>query len=91
MARFWRHEFRFMRMMSSAPSAETNIERPMMAGVFGITTDEMLEVPHALMGTLDEMAADIEARRERWGFSYHVVQQDAMETLAPVVARLAGT
>jgi hypothetical protein len=43
------------------------------------------------MGTLDEMAADLEARRDRWGFSYHVVQQDAMETLAPVVARLAGT
>ena len=63
----------------------------MMAGVFGITPDEMLEVPHALMGTIDEMAADLEARRERWGFSYHVVQQDAMETLAPVVARLAGT
>ena len=63
----------------------------MMAGVFGITPEEMLEVPHALMGSVDEMVEDLEARRDRWGFSYHVVQQDAMETIAPVVARLAGS
>ena len=43
------------------------------------------------MGSVDEMVEDLEARRDRWGFSYHVVQQDAMETIAPVVARLAGS
>jgi probable F420-dependent oxidoreductase len=63
----------------------------MMAGLFGISPAEVLEVPHALMGTVDEMVDDLEARRDRWGFSYHVVQQDAMDAIAPVVARLAGT
>ena len=63
----------------------------MMAGLFRITPEEMLEVPHALMGTVDEMAADLEVRRDRWGFSYVVVQQDAMTTMAPLVARLTGS
>jgi probable F420-dependent oxidoreductase len=62
----------------------------MMAGLFGVTPGQMAEIPHALMGTVDEMCADLEARRERWGFSYFVVQHDALDTLAPVVARLAG-
>ena len=31
------------------------------------------------------------AARERWGFSYYVVQAPAMEAIAPVVAELAGT
>jgi hypothetical protein len=30
-------------------------------------------------------------KAEDLGYSYNVVQQDAMATLAPVVARLAGT
>ena len=41
----------------------------MMAGVFGITPDEMLEVPHALDRHGRRDGGDIEARRDRWGFS----------------------
>ena len=63
----------------------------MMSGLFGISPEEVLEVPHALIGTVDEMCADLEARRDRWGFSYFVVQHDAMDPLAPIVARLTGT
>jgi hypothetical protein len=37
------------------------------------------------------MIEALEARRDRWGFSYIVVQGDAMEAFAPVVARLNGT
>lgn len=62
----------------------------MMAGVFGIPPEEVRQVPHALIGTVEEMCDLLEARRERWGLSYIVVQGDAMDTLAPVVARLAG-
>ena len=51
---------------------------------------EMLEVPHALMGTVDEMCEDLEARRDRWGFSYVVAQHDAIDAFAPVIARMAG-
>jgi hypothetical protein len=31
------------------------------------------------------------ARRERYGVSYYVVLDQAMEQVAPIVARLAGT
>jgi hypothetical protein len=44
-----------------------------------------------LVGTEDEITERLEQRRDRWGFSYHVVQAEAALTLAPVVARLAGT
>jgi hypothetical protein len=37
------------------------------------------------------MCEELEWRRERWGFSYIICQRDAMDALAPVVAKLAGT
>jgi probable F420-dependent oxidoreductase len=62
----------------------------MMGQMFGLDAAGALEVPHALIGTVDEIVETIEARRDRWGFSYWVVQGDAMDAFAPVVARLAG-
>lgn len=58
---------------------------------FGISAREALETPHALAGTVDEMCDDVLARRERWGISYIGVSVDAVEAMAPVVARLAGS
>jgi len=40
---------------------------------------------------VEEICADVEARRERWDLSYVVVQGDSFEAFAPVVAKLAGT
>jgi probable F420-dependent oxidoreductase len=60
------------------------------APMFGLSAEEALEVPNALVGTVDEMCRDIEARRERWALSYYVVGEAVMEQLAPVVERLAG-
>lgn len=62
----------------------------MMAPLFGIAPEEVADYPHALIGTEDEICADLEARRERWGFSYVVVQADSFDTFAPIVARMAG-
>ncbi len=65
----------------------------MVAPGFGLTPEqasEALESPMALVGTEDEIAERLEQRRDRWGFSYFVVQNEAAETLAPIVARLAG-
>jgi probable F420-dependent oxidoreductase len=58
--------------------------------MFGLTPDEALDVPFALVGTVDEICEQLEARRERWKTSYIVVQGGAMDDLAPVVERLAG-
>ena len=58
--------------------------------LFGIAPADLLEFPHALVGTVDEICESIEQRRERWDASYIVVQHDAMEAMAPVVAKLSG-
>jgi probable F420-dependent oxidoreductase len=63
----------------------------MMGNMFGLDAAGALEVPHALIGTIDEIVETLQARRDRWGMSYVVVQGDAMEAFAPVVAQLAGT
>jgi probable F420-dependent oxidoreductase len=62
-----------------------------MAPGFGLTPEQALASPFALVGTVDEICEDLVARRERWGFSYVAVGPEVMGDLAPVVARLAGT
>ncbi|MDH3752455.1 MAG: TIGR03621 family F420-dependent LLM class oxidoreductase [Acidimicrobiia bacterium] len=57
----------------------------------GIEPDEAIESPHALVGTVDECVETLQMWRERWGISYIGWGADACETMAPVVARLAGT
>jgi hypothetical protein len=44
-----------------------------------------------LAGTVDELCDTLVERRERWGLSYVSVAPQAIDTFAPVVARLAGT
>jgi hypothetical protein len=55
-----------------------------------LTAEEILESPYVLIGTVDEMVEALHARRERWGLSYFVTFDPLLETLAPIVARLAG-
>ena len=62
-----------------------------LAGGFGLTADEALETPYALVGTVEEVCETLIARRERWGFSYIAFGPEVMEDFAPVVARLSGT
>ena len=61
-----------------------------MAPALGIDPDDALHIPLALIGTLDQMAEELEWRREEYGISYFSVESDAWESLVPVVARLAG-
>ena len=60
------------------------------AGV-GLTPEQGLASPLALVGSPAQIADDLRERRERYGFSYIVVGQDQCEAFAPVVAELAGT
>jgi probable F420-dependent oxidoreductase len=62
-----------------------------LAAGFGLTPEAALGSPHQLVGTVDEICEDLVARRERWGISYIGVSLDAMDAMAPVVARLTGT
>jgi len=61
-----------------------------LAGAFEVTTEEILEVPYAWFGSVEQICEKLEAARERWGVSYFVLQGN-VDDMAPVVARLAGT
>jgi probable F420-dependent oxidoreductase len=62
-----------------------------MAPTFGIDPSDALHVPLALIGTLDQMTEELRWRREEYGISYFSIEADCWESLAPVVAELAGT
>ena len=63
----------------------------MLAAGFGISPEEGLASPLAMVGTVEQIADDLRTRRERFGVSYIVVGADEFEAFAPVVAELAGT
>jgi probable F420-dependent oxidoreductase len=54
----------------------------------GLSVEEILQTPFLLFGTVDEMAAQIAANRERYGFSYYSVHAPFAEEFAPVIERL---
>jgi probable F420-dependent oxidoreductase len=53
-----------------------------------LTVDDALESPFLLIGTVDEIAAQLRGSRERWGYSYITVHQPYMRTFGPVISRL---
>lgn len=63
----------------------------MLAQFTGAPAEMIRESPFALVGPADKLIDDLQARRERWGFSYVIVGQEDIEPFAPVVAALAGT
>ena len=63
----------------------------MLAGVLGLTPEDLHASPYTLIGNPQEIADDLRSYRERWGISYFSVMADTMEAFAPVVAELAGT
>lgn len=58
---------------------------------FGLPPEVVLQAPYFQIGTVDQIAENLQGLRERWGISYIAFQQDATAAMAPVVARLAGT
>jgi probable F420-dependent oxidoreductase len=61
-----------------------------LATALGFEVDEILATPFALIGSPAQLAADLVARRERWGFSYVIVGAEDTDAFAPVVAELTG-
>jgi probable F420-dependent oxidoreductase len=62
-----------------------------MAPHFGIDVKDALHVPGVLLGTLDEMAEELEWRRAEYGITYWSIESDSWEDLGPIVSKLAGT
>jgi probable F420-dependent oxidoreductase len=61
-----------------------------IASAFGVDTDIALETPAVLVGTVDEIADEVQRRRDRWQMSYIVVDENFTDAVAPVVAQLSG-
>ncbi len=61
-----------------------------LAPMFSMTPAEAAQTPVALVGTVEQIADTLEARRARWGFSYIVVHEAELDVFAPVVSRLTG-
>jgi probable F420-dependent oxidoreductase len=57
----------------------------------GVTHEQVLENPHLLIGTIDEVVEELQRKREQYGISYIVVFDTFMEAFAPIAYRLAGT
>lgn len=62
-----------------------------MAAHFGLTAEQVLASPHCLIGTPEQICADLRDRREKFGISYITVLKEHVDAFAPVVAHLAST
>lgn len=61
-----------------------------VAPTLGLDPAEVLVSPHVLLGTVDELCEQLEARRARWGVSFWTVPAGQVDAFAPVVERLTG-
>jgi probable F420-dependent oxidoreductase len=55
------------------------------------TADELLETPFMLIGTVDEIVAQLRERRERYGFSFITVHEPYMTAFGQVIERLRAS
>lgn len=75
-------------------AAVTDDRDSMASGVgagLGMAPEDILAMPHFLIGTVEEIVDDLRRRRERYGISYVIVPGEVAEQLAPVVERLSGS
>lgn len=77
----------FMTAVTDSPAA--TIEQ--IAHALAVPTELVRDSPFALIGSPTQIIETLQARRERWGFSYIIVGAEDLESFAPVVAALAGT
>jgi alkanesulfonate monooxygenase SsuD/methylene tetrahydromethanopterin reductase-like flavin-dependent oxidoreductase (luciferase family) len=57
----------------------------------GMSPLDLLQTPFLLIGTVDEIAAQVLAGRERYGFTYYTVHGPFAEAFAPVIERVRAT
>ena len=62
-----------------------------IAALFGTDAEALSRSPLSLVGPAGAVAERLHERRERWGYSYHVIPGDRAHDFAPIVAELTGT
>jgi probable F420-dependent oxidoreductase len=61
-----------------------------MAETFGVTPEDVMSHPHALIGSTDAICDELQRRRELYGVSYVSVGAHIVDEFAPVVQAMAG-
>ncbi len=79
-------------MVASAFTVTDDRERVLanVSSSMGLAPADVAASPHHLIGSIDQLAASLEERRDRWDVSYWVIPVAQAEAAAPLVARLAG-
>ncbi|GHB27477.1 LLM class F420-dependent oxidoreductase [Streptomyces viridiviolaceus] len=62
--------------------------RPFLERVPQLSSEQVLELPIVLAGTLEQITAQVRAQRQRYGFTYLTVLEPYMEAFAPVMRAL---
>jgi probable F420-dependent oxidoreductase len=75
-------------LLRVVPTDDPEAAAHSLAEELNLTPAEVLESPHVLLGTADEMAATLRRRRSLYGISYISVTKDGLEPFAPVIDRL---
>jgi probable F420-dependent oxidoreductase len=63
--------------------------RTMMANADALTEDDVLDSPHIAIGTTSQIVEQFTTMRDKWGISYYEINNSDMESIAPVVERMA--
>ena len=58
--------------------------------MLGMSEEEILSFPHALIGSVDYICEELEKRRELYGISYISFPDNAAESAIPIVEKLSG-
>ena len=61
-----------------------------MSQRFAAEPEDVLASPIILVGSESQIEERLHHRRERWGYSYHVLQANRAHEFAPIVQRLTG-
>ena len=62
-----------------------------MAPMFALEPAQLAEHPHALIGSVDTICEQLAERRDTYGISYVTFGVSVLESVAPIVERLAGS
>jgi probable F420-dependent oxidoreductase len=60
-----------------------------IAPLLGLSAEEALNSPHALVGSVAQIVDDVRRWRDRWGFTYVSIDAEQIEDFAPVVEEIA--
>jgi probable F420-dependent oxidoreductase len=61
-----------------------------LSAAIGIPVEVLADHPNVLVGSVDQIVDTLQTRRDAMGINYVTVQQDRVESFAPVVHRLRG-